>query len=124
MTSPGTSRKVLFVCTANKLRSPTAEAIFKSRLDLMVKSAGTSRTSPSMLTREHIEWADLIFVMEEEHRKFIRRKFYNLARTKHLHCLEIEDVYEFMDPNLIQVLTDRLNRFIGAPNPHYDQGVK
>ena len=61
-------KKVLFVCSQNKLRSPTAEQVFASRTDLEVDSAGTNQDAENPLTGELVSWADVIFVMEKTYR--------------------------------------------------------
>ena len=66
---------ILFVCTANKLRSPTAEAVFSERPDITVRSAGLDPEVPCRLDAELIAWADKIFAMETHHREKIRKKF-------------------------------------------------
>ena len=59
------------MCTGNLDRSPTAEQIFKNWEDLEVRSAGTHWSAPTTLYWDLIDWADLIFVMEEAHKKYI-----------------------------------------------------
>jgi predicted protein tyrosine phosphatase len=54
----------LFVCSQNRLRSPTAEHIFTGHSGIEVSSAGTNNDAENPLTPELIEWADTIFVME------------------------------------------------------------
>lgn len=70
-------RTVLFVCSQNKLRSPTAEQVFSRREDLEVASAGTNHDAETPLTVELVSWADLIFVMEKAHhdRNMNERRF-------------------------------------------------
>lgn len=68
-------RTVLFVCSQNKLRSPTAEQVFSRREDLEVDSAGTNHDAENPLTAELVSWADLIFVMEKAHRSKLQRHF-------------------------------------------------
>ena len=55
--------KLLFLCSQNKLRSPTAEAIFSEYEGLEVESAGLNKGAENLLSAEMIEWADIIFVM-------------------------------------------------------------
>lgn len=61
-------RTVLFVCSQNRLRSPTAEQVFSCREDLEVDSAGTNHDADNPLTAELVAWADATFVMEKAHR--------------------------------------------------------
>lgn len=58
---------ILFVCSRNQWRSPTAETIYKNTSGLFVKSAGTEPSAKIRINYKHILWADLIFVMEKKH---------------------------------------------------------
>jgi predicted protein tyrosine phosphatase len=60
--------KALFICSANKLRSPTAEEIFLSWPNVETESAGLKNDADVPLSPEQIEWSDIIFVMEKRHR--------------------------------------------------------
>ena len=60
---------ILFVCSRNHWRSPTAETIYKNRSGINVKSAGTEPSARIKLNSKIIEWADLIFVMEKKHKQ-------------------------------------------------------
>lgn len=75
---------VLFVCDANRLRSPTAEAVFSGRRDLDVKSAGLGKQATVPVSAELLEWADLIFVMEKRHRNIIHSKFKDIYQRNEL----------------------------------------
>ncbi len=68
-------KKILFVCSQNRLRSPTAEQVFASRPDMEVDSAGTNHDADTPLTAELVEWADMIFVMERTHRNKLQKRF-------------------------------------------------
>ncbi len=70
-------RKVLFVCTANVSRSPTAEDLFQGWKGVWeAKSAGiTPDPRGRLLTQELIDWADLIIVMEPTHGEYITSHF-------------------------------------------------
>ena len=96
--------RVLFVCTANKLRSPTAEDLFKDWPGLDVLSAGTDAQSPRPLTKELVASADLIFAMETRHRERIRKKYKQRPHDRHIITLHIPDEYERGDPELIELL--------------------
>jgi len=98
--------KVLFVCSGNIDRSPTAEEVFKARQDLEVKSAGTSILARRRITKEMIQWADKIFVMEEKHAERIRSM--DLRAAQKTVVLKIPDVYHRNDPELKQLLIDRV----------------
>jgi predicted protein tyrosine phosphatase len=105
-------RKILFVCSQNRLRSPTAEQVFSRRDDLDVMSAGTNHDAENPLSSELIGWADVIFVMEKAHRSRIQRRFRAALDDKRIVCLDIPDVYGFMDPALVRLLEEKLSRHL------------
>jgi predicted protein tyrosine phosphatase len=106
-------RKVLFVCSRNRLRSPTAEQVFATRDDLEVASAGTNRDAETPLSTELIQWADLILVMEKVHRTKVQRDYRKVLDGKRVICLDIPDNYALMDPALVKLLQARLSRHLG-----------
>jgi predicted protein tyrosine phosphatase len=103
---------VLFVCSANQLRSPTAEQVFSAWPGLETDSAGLNRRARTLLSSEQIEWADIIFVMEKTHRSKLARSFRRHLNGKRVICLDIPDDYEFMDPVLVRLLETRAGRFL------------
>ncbi|TCR70246.1 low molecular weight protein tyrosine phosphatase family protein [Bosea sp. BK604] len=104
-------KKVLFVCSQNRLRSPTAEQVFSTRSDIEVASAGTNNDAETPLTAELVAWADIIFVMEKEHRNKLQRRFKKHLKAR-LVCLDIPDDYEFMDPALVRLLEHKVGRLL------------
>jgi predicted protein tyrosine phosphatase len=105
-------RHVLFVCSQNRLRSPTAEQIFSKWPGLEVASAGLDAGADNPLTRELVEWADLIFVMEKAHRSKLSRKFREALKDQQVICLNIPDEYGYMDPGLVRLLESRVPRYL------------
>jgi predicted protein tyrosine phosphatase len=105
-------KNVLFVCSQNKLRSPTAEQVFAGRPDIEVSSAGTNNDAENPLSQEQVEWADIIFVMERAHRAKVQKKYRSSLRNKRLICLGIPDDYAFMDPALIELLEAKVPQFL------------
>ncbi len=99
----------LFVCSRNKWRSRTAEKIFKNNGLHSVKSAGTSKHARIKISENLINWADIVFVMEEKHLDFIKDEF-NL-KTKEIVVLGIEDNYLYMDKELVNLLQKTLNSY-------------
>jgi predicted protein tyrosine phosphatase len=95
-------KKVLFVCSGNKLRSPTAEFFYKD-LGLETKSAGTSHDAKHEINIDDIKWADKIVVMEDKHRQRILAKFSRAMQFKDIEVLNIPDNFKFMDNALIEV---------------------
>ena len=92
---------LLFICSRNKWRSPTAEAIFHNSLDHHARSAGTSDRARVKVNDSMIDWADLIFVMENRHRQILQQRF---ATDKKIIVLDIEDEYQYMDEELVNMI--------------------
>jgi len=107
-------KKVLFVCSQNRLRSLTAEQVFSTRRDIEVESAGTNHDADNPLTAELVEWADIIFVMEKTHRAKLQKKFRKSLKSTRVICLDIPDNYRFMDPALVRLLEERVPRYLGS----------
>ncbi|TPK69704.1 protein tyrosine phosphatase [Mesorhizobium sp. B2-3-3] len=106
-------KNVLFVCSQNRLRSPTAEQVFSKRGDIEVESAGTNHDADTPLTHELVAWADIIFVMEKAHRAKLQKKFKSSLKKARVICLDIPDNYEFMDPELVRILEGKVPRYLG-----------
>lgn len=86
------------------MRSATAHKIYEADNRFDVKSAGTDKTANTVLTKELLEWADTILVMENTHRNVIQKKFKDIYKSKRITCLYIPDDYDYMQPELINVL--------------------
>ena len=97
-------RKLLFVCSRNRWRSPTAEKIFDGVDGIQARSAGTETGARIRVTAGHLGWADVIFVMEKKHLRRLRDKFADELANKPVICLHIPDDYQFMQPELVALL--------------------
>lgn len=95
---------LLFICSRNNWRSPTAEAIYKNKQGINVKSAGTEPSARIKVTAKLIDWADTIFVMEKRHKKRLTDKFPDNTSNKPIFILDITDGYEYMDEELIEMI--------------------
>ncbi len=103
---------VLFVCSRNRLRSPTAEVIFADEAGIEVSSAGTSADAENHVSLDDVEWADLIFAMEEIHRKKLMEMFPGISKTKKIVVLKIPDRYTYMDAELVELLKKKVLPFL------------
>jgi predicted protein tyrosine phosphatase len=103
---------VLFVCTANKLRSPTAEVLFADHPGIETCSAGLDPACPRPLSQELVLWADMIFVMETRQRKKIRKKNKNRPDDSRIINLNNPDEYERDQPELIELLEQKVRHRI------------
>lgn len=101
--------KVLFICSRNRFRSPTAETIFSGQEGLEVSSAGTADDAEHPVSADLIDWADFVFVMQGVHRKRLNNRFGVLLRAKPVVVLDIPDRYKYMDPELVQLLKQKVS---------------
>lgn len=108
------ARNVLFICSQNRLRSPTAEQVFAGWPGIETSSAGLNHDAENPVTPELLQWADTIFVMERAHRSKLSAKFKPYLRDVRVVCLEIPDEYEFMDPDLIRLLKAKVSRHLAS----------
>lgn len=101
--------RILFLCTANLHRSRTAEDYFKSKYNRHeFKSAGLSdkyckKYGTTLCTTTLLDWADKVFVMEGMHVERIAIYAGENYLGK-LGILNIEDVYKYMQKELIEKL--------------------
>lgn len=110
--NPLTMKRVLFICSQNRLRSPTAEQVFSTRPDLECSSAGLNHDAENPLTPELVSWADIIFVMERAHRNKLTAKFKPQLGRARVICLDIPDNYDFMEPALVKLLKVKVGRLL------------
>jgi predicted protein tyrosine phosphatase len=102
----------LFICGKARLRSPTAEQLFSTWPDVETASAGINHDADSPVTPELLDWADIIFVMEQPHRTKLAARFQPSLKNKRIIVLNIPDEYALMDPRLIGLLTERVSRHL------------
>ena len=107
-----TMQHVLFICSQNKLRSPTAEAVFAEMPGTDVDSAGLNNDAVVPLSPEQVAWADVIFVMERTHREKLSRKFKRHLHGQRVIVLGIPDNYAYMDPALVELLKKKVTPYL------------
>lgn len=98
--------RILFVCSRNQWRSPTAEAIYQNDPRIEARSAGTAASARRRVSESLLCWADLILVMEGQHKLRIQDQFRDIAHTLRIEVLDISDDYRFMDPELMALIRD------------------
>lgn len=106
---------LLFVCSENRLRSPTAEAVFSDYPGVQAIGAGTNSDAETPVSGDLIEWSDIVLVMEKSHRNKLAKKYRELLKGKRLVCLDIPDHYEYMQPELIKLLEAKVPRYVRLP---------
>ncbi|NJP03473.1 phosphotyrosine protein phosphatase [Pseudomonas sp. hsmgli-8] len=104
--------KLLFICSRNQWRSPTAESLWRRRVGFEARSAGTSPNARRPVSPADIRWADVIFVMERKHRQRLQAEYSRLLEHKRLHVLDIPDDYRYMEPELISILEDTVTPYL------------
>lgn len=105
---------LLFVCSENRLRSPTAEAVFARYQGVRALSAGTNADAETPVSGDLVEWADIVFVMEKVHREKISRKYRALFKGRRLISLDVPDRYDFMQPELVALLARRVHPHLAS----------
>jgi len=110
---------ILFVCSQNIQRSPTAEDMVNRDLSdrYIAKSAGIDPLAEVQSTQHHIEWADIIIVMEAMHRAWIEENF-ERGDTP-IHVLDIPDRYVRDEPALRERLADVVPPILDSDGTDY-----
>ncbi len=103
---------ILFICGKARKRSPTAAAVAAERLGQPTDFAGLSADADERVGPEQLAWADTIAVMEKAQLSRLKRQLGSHLKGKRLVCLDIPDSYEFMQPELVELLTARLGRIL------------
>jgi len=102
---------LLFVCSRNQWRSPTAEKIYIER-GYSARSAGTSPNARRTVSVNDIKWSSHIFVMEKKHKQRLAAKFARLLEYKKIIVLDIPDEYQYMDEELVDILNDSIKHHL------------
>jgi predicted protein tyrosine phosphatase len=106
---------VLFVCSRNQWRSPTAEEVWRRHPDLRVRSAGTSASARRRVTEADLRWAHAIFAMESRHKARLLADHAQLIGATPIHVLDIPDEYQRMDSELVELLRISVAAALGLP---------
>jgi predicted protein tyrosine phosphatase len=104
--------RALFICSRNRLRSPTAEQLFATWPRVESDSAGMAADAEVLLSAEQIEWAELIFVMERVHQRRLQQRFGPQLKGKRVICLGIPDDYQYMQPELVELLERKVGIYL------------
>ena len=104
--------RALFICTHNRLRSPTAEQVFATWPGIETDSAGVGADADVPLAPEQLDWAEIVFVMEKLHRSRLSARFRRHLNGKRIVCLDIPDDYDYMQPELVRLLEKKVAPFL------------
>ena len=86
--------------------------MFASHPGVETASAGLAPDAEEPVTPDHLDWADIIFVMERAHRAKLQRRFKPQLKRAHVICLDIPDDYAFMQPELVALLEKKVGPFL------------
>ena len=104
---------ILFICSKNQWRSPTAEQVWRRQAGLSVRSAGTSPNARHPVSSKDLAWADVVFAMEEKHKSRLLADYCDVLEGKAIHVLDIPDEYRYMDPDLVEQLQTSVGEILG-----------
>jgi predicted protein tyrosine phosphatase len=104
----GDYKRVLTVCSANMLRSPTiAHILSADPYNFNTRSAGTEPYALIPVTEDLLLWADEIVCADTEHAMYIRQRMIELNLDTPIVDLQIPDNYEYRNPELIEMIKER-----------------
>lgn len=111
----GDYKRVLTVCSANMLRSPTiAHVLSAEPYNFNTRSAGVAGFALIPVTDDLLMWADEIVCADTEHALEITKRLNNLDLDTRLINLGIPDSYEYRSSNLIDLIKLRYDRIMEA----------
>jgi predicted protein tyrosine phosphatase len=104
----GDYKRVLTVCSANMLRSPTiAHVLSAEPYNFNTRSAGTESYALIPVTEDLLMWADEVVCADTEHAMWVRNKMMECMLDKPIVDLQIPDHYEYRNPELIEMIKER-----------------
>lgn len=104
----GDYKRVLTVCSANMLRSPTiAHVLSAEPYNFNTRSAGVAGFALIPVTEDLLVWADEVVCADTEHAIAIRDKMIQYGLDKPIVNLNIPDNYEYRNPKLIKLIKER-----------------
>lgn len=90
------------------MRSPTAADLFSGRNGIETDFAGLSNDADERLSLDQIQWADVIYVMENRQKARLNALFGTHLKSVRVVSLGIPDKFEYMQPELVELLEDKL----------------
>jgi len=99
-------KKVLCVCSAGLLRSPTTANRLHSKYGFNTRAAGANAEYALVSVDDVLlEWADEVVFMEQEHADLVLAQFPDWEGD--FVVLEVPDMYEWNHPELCKLIEDR-----------------
>lgn len=104
----GDYKRVLCVCSAGLLRSPTiAHTLSATPYDYNTRIAGTAGFALTPVTDDLLHWADEIVCADTEHAIYIRNRLMDLNKDTLIINLGIPDIYDYRNPELVALIKQR-----------------
>ncbi|MEC9433212.1 MAG: phosphotyrosine protein phosphatase [Pseudomonadota bacterium] len=100
--------RALFVSGLARNRAPTAAQAFEGWQGVRTDFAGLSAGTDSPLAPDQIDWAHRIYVFEKRQKAALSARFSRRLRGRAILDLDIPDLYTFMQPELVDLLTERV----------------
>ncbi|KPL15163.1 hypothetical protein AMJ74_02030 [candidate division WOR_3 bacterium SM1_77] len=110
----GETKRVLTVCSANMLRSPTMQVVLSAPpFNYNTRSCGIYDFALVPITRELLDWTDEIVCADTEHAERVVHLIHaHKIKDKPVVNLRIPDHYEYRNPELIRLITERYQAII------------
>lgn len=104
----GATKKVLCVCSAGLLRSPTAAVVLSQEpFNFNTRAAGVSDEYALIPVDEVlVTWADEIVCMEDSHRDVLRKQYGEVIDFK-VKVLHIPDAFQYRNKELMKMIKER-----------------
>ena len=108
----GDRKKVLCVCSAGLLRSPTLAWILSNEpFGYNTRAVGTSSEYALIpLEDVHLRWADAVVFVDEGSHAVTKYDYEDLLKNMECHVLQIPDQYPFRDERLVEIATEELKK--------------
>lgn len=108
----GSRKKVLCVCSAGLLRSPTLAWILSNEpFGYNTRAVGTSQEYALIpLDEVHLHWADAVVFVDEGNYSVAKYDNEELINNMECHVLSIPDKYPFRDEELVKIATEQLKK--------------
>ena len=103
----GSAKKVLCVCSAGLLRSPTLANVLHRELGYNTRAVGTSQEyALTPITEAHVAWADEIVFVDDGCKVYLDKEDWELIEEWGVKVvtLDVEDKYDYNEKELKDIL--------------------
>jgi predicted protein tyrosine phosphatase len=106
----GKYKRVLTICSAGLLRSPTIAWYIQSVSDYNCRAAGMHDYALVHVDDVLVEWADLIICTDEDKYITLMNQYEDRIGDKPVLNFNIPDIYEYKNPDLIKIIEEQCIR--------------